>query len=250
MAKRKQVTTSPTTENKKERKERKRLKKEAKKQQQKQRQPEATSRRDDDAIAANVFFRKKLELTVSLLPGALGRVQKSIEDALRLLLLKYSDGLKGILLAFENAQIVSNNNNNDNMSSGQILNDLPHIHYHVTTDALVFCPFIGCELTGVVTEASFSSHLSLVVLHYFNASIAADQMRAAGFEIEDDKWYYSSDASSKEEEKNEQDEAPRNKRFFLEPGASSVKFTCQKIHESAGIISLIGVKPVLRLEEI
>lgn len=239
MAKRKQGAT-PTSESKEERKERKRLKKEAKKQQQKQKQQELIHKNNEDKLTDNIFFRKKLELTVSLLPGSLGHVQKSIEDAIRLLLLKYSDGLQGILLAFENAKIVSDSNKDNN--SGLILNDLPQIHYHVTTDALVFCPAIGCELTGVVTEASFPSHLSLVVLHYFNASIPAEEMREAGFEFEDNQWY---DAKATDKKSDDEDDATNSKKMVLEKGTSSVTFTCQKIHESAGLISLTGFKPVL-----
>ena len=126
-------------ETKEERKERKRLKREEKKRLKKERKESLKRERDANKASAeessgpDVFFRKKLELTISLLPGALGNVVESVEDSLRTFLLKYSDGIEGILLAFENVTI---------LGEGMILNDLPHIHYNVQVDALVFSPVV------------------------------------------------------------------------------------------------------------
>lgn len=175
---------------------------------------------------SDAFFRKKLEMTISLLPAALGNVLVHAEDALRLYLLKYSDGIGGILLAFENLKILSENKNS---VSGIILNELPHIHYRVSTDALVFSPTPGSKLSGTVTE-SFHSHLSLVVHKYFNASISSTLLRDAGFEFDTIQlqWYYQRDASAKVLNRDD-----------------NVDFVCHKLYESGGIISIEGSNPVL-----
>lgn len=208
-------------ESKEEKRERKRLKKEAKRLSQ---SSEADSPIITSPIQANnsnshdedvpVFFRRTIELNVSLLPSALSNVKTNIEDSLRAFLLKYSDGIKGILLAFDNVEL---------LGKGTIFNELPHIHYKVSADAVVFSPSIGCRLDGVVTEASFHSHLSLTVLSYFNASIAAQEMSEAGFTFEDDAWTFNG--------------------LPLDKG-DAVAFVCQKIYESGGIISIAGSKPI------
>lgn len=216
MAKRDRSAASETEE---ERNERKRLKKESKKR--KKRDKAKTKEQDSTSSGSisNIFFQKKLALSISVLPSALGDVIKSIEDSLRQFLLKYSDGVEGVLLSFENVKT---------LGKGSILNELPHIHYDVEVDALVFRPNIGCKLKGLVTEASFHSHLSLVVHRYFNASISADEMRTAGFDFDDalEQWYW----------KQGDEKHPIAKD-------DSIAFVCEKIHESGGIISLAGASP-------
>jgi DNA-directed RNA polymerase subunit E'/Rpb7 len=199
-----------TSETEGERKERKRLKKEAKKETSRSASstsaPEASPQKETStANSPKVFLRKKLELTVSLLPGSLGDVQKSVEDSLRTFLLKYSDGVGGILLAFDHVKIEG---------KGMILNELPYIHFDVSCDALVFCPTAGCQLTGVVTE-SFHSHLSLVVHHYFNANVSAE------FDAEKELWF------------------SQETSLGLSIG-DQVQIIVGKVHESGGIISLDG----------
>lgn len=221
-----------------QRKERKRIKKEQKKQkrrEEKEARKKTTRHVDVDdksfnATGEEVFFRQKLELTISLLPSTLGSVRASIEDALRLILLKYTDGIGGILLAFENVEILSDNKSN---VVGMIINELPHIHYRVATDALIFCPVPGCKTSGSVMDSSFHSHLSLVVHHYFNASVSADQLREAGFEFDGDQlqWYWQNSANT------------------LSKG-DCVDFVCQKMYESGGIISIEGTNPILRAKEV
>lgn len=172
-----------------------------------------SSSHDDHDASFPVFFRRTVELNVSLLPSALSDVKKNIEDALRAFLLKYSDGIKGVLLAFDNVEL---------LGKGTIFNELPHIHYKVSADVVVFSPSTGCQLEGVVTEASFPSHLSLTVLSYFNASIAAQEMRQAGFMFEEESWTFQGKPLLK---------------------GDTFAFVCQKMYESGGIISIAGSKP-------
>ena len=91
-----------------------------------------------------VFTKKKIEFVVSLLPATLKNTEKSVEDSIRRMLLKYSDGIGGILLAFDKVKI---NVEKNSQGRGFILNELPYIHYNVSCDALVFCPTVGCKVS-------------------------------------------------------------------------------------------------------
>jgi DNA-directed RNA polymerase subunit E'/Rpb7 len=167
------------------------------------------------------FYKKRLELTVSILPAGLGDVDKSIDENLRLFLCQFSGGIGGVLLAFSNVVVKED-------GKGMILNELPYIHYSVACDALVFCPTVGVKLVGVVTSRSFHSHLSLVVHHYFNACIPAEHLRSSGLEFDEiqEQWYRI-DTSQ-----------------VISPGVQ-VEFVVDKVHESGGIVSVDGSKPTL-----
>lgn len=213
---------------KRRKKEQKRIKKEEKKQRRK------ISKGIEDAsvhktIADNdaVFFEKKVHLTISVMPAALKDPPGSVEKSLRKMILQYSDGIGGILLAFENVHIISDN---PSFFVGTILNELPYIHYHIAIDALVFAPRTGCRMTGTVTETSFHSHVSLIVYHYFNACIAAEHLRDAGFEFDGVQlqWYRMDD----------EQQSPLTSEDQLE-------FVCEQLFESGGIISIEGKHPSL-----
>ena len=67
-----------------------------------------------------------------------------------------------------------------------------------------------------------------MVHHYFNASISADKLRAAGFEYGEEL----------EEWANEETGESIAKETFL-------NFIVERIHESGGIISIEGTRPRL-----
>jgi hypothetical protein len=94
-----------------------------------------------EATGRQMFLRKKIELAVSLLPGSLRNCEEFVEDSIRALLMKYVEGLGGILMGYENVKL-----NKQSQGRGWILNELPHIHYTASCDALVFCPSVGCEV--------------------------------------------------------------------------------------------------------
>jgi DNA-directed RNA polymerase subunit E'/Rpb7 len=216
-------TPEQRAERKCQKREEKRKKKELKKRKKQEKRKEREGQQQKETINddGKGFFKKRLDLTVSLLPAGLANVAKSVEDSLRLLLLKYSDGVGGILMAFDNLTIPDR---------GMILDELPHVHYAVTADCLVFCPAVNSRLTGVVTE-SFHSHLALTVHQYFNASVSAEQLRRAGFEFDavTEQWYFGETSNS------------------LSAG-DQVKFVCIKIHESGGIISIDGSEPSVGIQ--
>lgn len=251
-------TATAATETPDERRERKRLKKEENerkrerkrqkklaKQDKQERQTKSTPADDDftgdnegssSALMLNNegqdgFWKKSIELTISVLPSALRDIHAYIHEALRSYLLKYSDEIGGILLAFENVKILSDSTASSTV--GTIFNELPHIHYRVSTDALVFDPSPGTKLVGSVMDGSFHSHLSLLVNRYFNASVSSEQLRAAGFEFDDVQlqWYWQDSTNAL-------------------CNGDCIELVCQKLYESGGIISIEGAEPALRSKEI
>jgi hypothetical protein len=102
-----------------------------------------------------IYFQKRVQLTVSLLPFSLHNVIGAIRTSLRKRLLHYNHGWGGILLAFDNVEFRRENTNNISNSitsstkaMGWILNELPYIHYHIDCDILVFAPSVGCQVSG------------------------------------------------------------------------------------------------------
>ena len=92
-----------------------------------------------------VFFRKRAKLSISLLPWSLKDCKQSVENSLRKMMLKYSNGLGGILMAYDDVQLQDHEDENSK-GKGWILNELPHVHYDVSCNVLVFYPSIGCQV--------------------------------------------------------------------------------------------------------
>ena len=92
----------------------------------------------------SAFLKKKIEVEASLFPGSLHNCEEALQDAISQLLMKYSDGLGGILMAFENVTIHAGANG---QGRGWILDELPWIHYTASCDALVFRPNVGCQVS-------------------------------------------------------------------------------------------------------
>jgi DNA-directed RNA polymerase subunit E'/Rpb7 len=200
-------------ETKDEKKARKRPKKEAKKRKSEgskndvQQQIASTTDSEKNEILSDLLFRRKLRLNASILPSGLSDVKGSIDRCIREFLLKYSEGVGGIVLAYKNVDILKK-------ARGSILEELPHIHYDVTCEALVFSPVPKAKLWGRVTE-SFHSHISLIVFNYFNASVSAAQLRQSGFDYnaEKDMWY-------------------ETKSEYVIDKAANMSFTIDKVHEA------------------
>ena len=178
------------------------------------------------------FFKRRVRLSLSLLPSSLHNSMASIENCFRRMLLRYDDGLKGMMVAYDDIQIEDNAKNSKNKSSpghGWILNELPYIHYSVSCTALVFAPSVGCELQGVVSQC-FASHLSILVYGYVNAMIPSSEIREAGYVFDPDSETWSKQGGS-------QSIAAGNK----------VNFLVEKVHECDGTLSMEGVQPVRSL---
>lgn len=88
------------------------------------------------------LHRKRIRLVISLLPAALSDIERAVHISIRQLLLKYSDSLGGVLLAYENLHLEKETLSTEAIC-GIILNELPHIHFRVTTTMLIFSPVPG-----------------------------------------------------------------------------------------------------------
>jgi hypothetical protein len=104
----------------------------------------STKSADADEGSKAIFLKKKIELAVSLYPGSLRNCEEFVENSISELLLTYSEGLGGILMAYDNVKLKSDENG---QGRGWILNELPHIHYNASCDALVFSPRVGCKVS-------------------------------------------------------------------------------------------------------
>jgi DNA-directed RNA polymerase I subunit RPA43 len=210
----------PDGESKEERRERKRLRKERKQKDGLQNGEEIVV--DNGGPVDGPIYQIKMELMISLLPRDLADIQGALHASIRKILLRFSEGIGGVLLSFEKVKI---------LSRGEILNELPHIHYVVSLGGLVFSPKQGQTLTGVIYEC-FHSHISLVLFGYFNASVPAAELQGSGYQFDARNltWLKSQQHGSLES--------------VLSKG-KTVSFDCHKMYISDGVISIEGKAPRL-----
>jgi len=174
-----------------------------------------------------IFFRKRAKLSISLLPWSLRDCKQSVESSIRKMLLKYSDGLGGVLMAYDDIKLQDREGDNMSKGKGWVLNELPHVHYDVSCNVLVFSPSLGCELKGVVNEC-FPSHVGILIFDYINAMVSAETIREAGYKFDFDlqTWTMGGDSIT---------------------SGVKINFVVTKIHECNGTISLEGAKPARSL---
>jgi len=182
----------------------------------------------------NIFQQKKARLLVSLLPASLRNIQRAINGAMQSLLLRHSDGVDGVLLSFDNIEIKNDDTktNADGRRTnecggyyGRILDEMPHIHYYITCDILVFNPTVGQKMTGVVNE-SFPTHVGILVYDFFNAMVNADSLRASGYSFDSDLNEWSNDDT--------------NATIQID---DKLNFKVEKTHECNGMISIECSEP-------
>mmetsp|Transcript_6476 Transcript_6476/g.11146 ORF Transcript_6476/g.11146 Transcript_6476/m.11146 type:complete len:289 (+) Transcript_6476:94-960(+) len=173
-----------------------------------------------------VFFRKRVQFTISLLPWSMRNCEQAVKSSIRKMLLRYSDGLGGILLAYDDVKLQDPRNDDNSKGRGWILNELPYIHYEVTCRALVFSPSLGCELQGVV-NGCFHSHIGILVMGNINAMVSAENMRRAGYKYDSElsQWTVGDDG------------------YQTITNGSKIRFIVTKIHECEGTISIVGACP-------
>eukprot|EP01103_Thecamoeba_quadrilineata_P012342 TRINITY_DN3161_c0_g1_i1.p1 TRINITY_DN3161_c0_g1~~TRINITY_DN3161_c0_g1_i1.p1 ORF type:complete len:240 (+),score=46.99 TRINITY_DN3161_c0_g1_i1:18-737(+) len=109
----------------------------------------------------------EMSITIPLLPHHIGDLTQGIYSFLDNFIMKFMNGLDGILLAYRDVVPMEPN--------GRIYDDAPHIHIRVQFKALSFSPVIGSNLVGRVTQMGMD-HLGLLVLGVFNASIAKEDL--------------------------------------------------------------------------
>ncbi|XP_012879522.1 PREDICTED: DNA-directed RNA polymerase I subunit RPA43 [Dipodomys ordii] len=99
---------------------------------------------------------------VALSPRYLHRKRTGIREQLDAELLRYSESLLGVPIAYDNIKVVG--------ELGDIYDDQGHIHLDIEADFVIFCPGPGQKLMGTVNKVS-SSHIGCLVHRCFNASI-------------------------------------------------------------------------------
>lgn len=163
------------------------------------------------------FLEKKVVSSVSLLPSDLHQSkERGVARLLGMQLLRYSDELSGVLLAYNNLKLLDD-------GKAFVLDDSPYLHLHVSYTAVTFQPALGASLQGKVTK-SYASHIALNVFHYFHASVTAEELEKAGF---------SYDAAAEQWMRDDKS---------LEEGAM-VSFVVSKVFAVDGILSLSAVDP-------
>ncbi|XP_004582515.2 DNA-directed RNA polymerase I subunit RPA43 [Ochotona princeps] len=99
---------------------------------------------------------------IALSPRYLHRKRTGIREQLDAELLRYSESLLGVPIAYDNIKVVG--------ELGDIHDDQGHIHLNIEADFVVFCPEPGQKLRGMVNKVS-ASHIGCLVHGCFNASI-------------------------------------------------------------------------------
>jgi hypothetical protein len=182
----------------------------------------------ENPASKSAFQRKVASMLLSLAPSAMANPSKAMHTSMTSMLLKYSDGLGGVLLSFDNIKVDKTKNSG---SYGKILNEMPHIHVYVKCNVLVFNPSVGTSLTGVVNE-TFPSHVGLLVHELFNAMISAESLQESGYEFDVDlnEW---------------------SKPDAIGPIAidDSIKISVERLHECNGLISLECKDPIVIEED-
>lgn len=185
------------------------------------------------------FQEMEAKFLVSLPPAAMANIPNALNSSMQNLLLKYSDSLRGVIISFRDiekddntgggtgasaASISTSIATSTSTSYGKIINEMPHIHYHIKCTVLVFNPCVGKVLKGKVNE-SFPSHVGLLIYELFNGMISADVLRKNGFQFDDDTHEWKK----------------MDKIISIEDG---MECTVDKLHECNGLISLDCKDPV------
>nr|XP_054495835.1 DNA-directed RNA polymerase I subunit RPA43 [Agelaius phoeniceus] len=99
---------------------------------------------------------------VALPPRFLGRKRSGIRAQLDAELLRYSESLQGVPVAYDNIKLVG--------ELGDIYDDQGFIHLDVEADFIIFSPKKGKKLVGVINKVA-PSHIGCLIHGCFNASI-------------------------------------------------------------------------------
>ncbi|NXO70933.1 RPA43 polymerase, partial [Phainopepla nitens] len=100
---------------------------------------------------------------VALPPRFLGRKRSGIRAQLDAELLRYSESLQGVPVAYDNIKVLG--------ELGDIYDDQGFIHLNVEADFIIFSPKKGKKLVGVINKVA-PSHIGCLIHGYFNASIS------------------------------------------------------------------------------
>ncbi|XP_028820302.1 DNA-directed RNA polymerase I subunit RPA43-like [Denticeps clupeoides] len=120
---------------------------------------------------------------VALPPVYLRKKKRGIREELSAELLKYSDSMKGVPLAFDDIKVVG--------PHADILDDQGYVHMNIEATFVVFKPKRGQKLKGVVNKLG-QTHVGCLVHGCFNASVlkpgslSVEAWRDSGLKVGDD----------------------------------------------------------------
>ncbi|NXG20099.1 RPA43 polymerase, partial [Grallaria varia] len=99
---------------------------------------------------------------LALPPRFLGRKRSGIRAQLDAELLRYSESLQGVPVAYDNIKVVG--------ELGDIYDDQGFIHLNIEADFIIFSPKKGKKLVGIINKVA-PSHIGCLIHGCFNASI-------------------------------------------------------------------------------
>ncbi|NXN78771.1 RPA43 polymerase, partial [Bombycilla garrulus] len=99
---------------------------------------------------------------VALPPRFLGRKRSGIRAQLDAELLRYSESLQGVPVAYDNIKVLG--------ELGDIYDDQGFVHLNIEADFIIFSPKKGKKLVGVINKVA-PSHIGCLIHGCFNASI-------------------------------------------------------------------------------
>ncbi|KAL4629734.1 hypothetical protein GN956_G16629 [Arapaima gigas] len=119
---------------------------------------------------------------VALAPLYLSKKRSGIREQLDAELLKYSESMKGVPLAYDDVRVLGQH--------GDIYDDQGFIHMNIEATFVIFRPRTGQKLVGVINKVGVS-HVGCLVHGCFNASIpkphpvSLEAWKGAGFNVGD-----------------------------------------------------------------
>ncbi|XP_050409358.1 DNA-directed RNA polymerase I subunit RPA43 [Patella vulgata] len=99
---------------------------------------------------------------IILAPRYIGKTSQGITEQLDREVNLYSDVLQGVLISYSNIKLLQ--------PLSLTHDDKPYFNFKIQADYIVFRPFDGCILKGVVNKTS-QTHVGCLVHRHFNASI-------------------------------------------------------------------------------
>ncbi|XP_027306709.3 DNA-directed RNA polymerase I subunit RPA43 [Anas platyrhynchos] len=107
---------------------------------------------------------------IALPPRYLGHKRTGIRAQLDAELLRYSESLQGVPVAYDNVRVVG--------ELGDIRDDQGFVHLNIEADFVIFSPKKGKKMVGVINKVA-PSHIGCLIHGCFNASIPKPEQMSA-----------------------------------------------------------------------
>ncbi|KIZ04925.1 hypothetical protein MNEG_3029 [Monoraphidium neglectum] len=128
----------------------------------------STSGRDSERANSNALSTVTARFTLHLHPSKTQDVIEGVREQLNLGLLRYSEDLGGVVLAYSNERVTGR--------MARLHPYFPFLAVAVVARVTLFCPRPGQHLVGRVIKVG-TDYVGLLVLGVFNAAIGAERIR-------------------------------------------------------------------------